>query len=91
MKQNTVSINDLFQTSYLTTREAAQVIFKNVHQDDIFDFSDIEFASSSFVDEFMSQAEQRGIVVHDVIQNVNPSLERLFAAVQKRRQLPLRA
>lgn len=86
MTSKTFAIKNLFNTSFLTTREAAQEIFERADENDFFDFSGIEFASSSFADEFLSQLETRDLALNQVARNINPNLEKLFQAVQRRRR-----
>jgi hypothetical protein len=91
MTSNIIHIRKMFPVSVLSTREAAQEIIASAQPGDTFDFDGIEFASSSFVDEFIDRLEQQDIILADSVQNLNPQLERLFETVLKRRQLPVRS
>lgn len=86
MNHRKIAIKDFFNTDYLATREAAKEIVETSDGDTIFDFTNVMFASSSFVDEFISQLEERDLSYKAVASNVNPSLRKLFQAVQRRRR-----
>lgn len=91
MSNHTIQIKEVYQTSHLATREAAKEIVQQADSDDVFDFAGIQFTSSSFVDEFLTQIEDRNLDFNNVVTNLNPDLARLFQAVAKRRRSPVRA
>lgn len=88
MSDNVINISDLFSSNSLITRQAARDLFTYIsHMPEnsiILDFSQIDYASRSFFDEFNSYESKFKLLGKKVdITNINDNLASLLKMVKE--------
>ncbi len=73
-----IKINNLLKTNYLVTRDMADKLKKYYSPESTFDFSEINFISAAFADEF-----QRKFLTSRVI-NLKQNVKKMLVTVSKR-------